>query len=80
MVMVKFKEYTKEIASHLNEKYHDLVESIFANDVAYDLSIGEKPDSVYLNRSVGINRYYRSTDNGREIFNYVFDLMKINDK
>lgn len=76
--MVKFKEYTKEIASHLNEKYNDLVENIFANDVAYDLSIGEKPDSVYLNRSVGINRYYRSTDNGREIFNYVFDLMKIN--
>ena len=78
--MVKFKEYTKEIVSHLNEKYNDLVENIFANDVAYDLSIGEKPDSVYLNRSVGINRYYRSTDNGREIFNYVFDLMKINDK
>ena len=78
--MVKFSEYTKEIASHLNEKYNDLVENIFANDVAYDLSIGEKPDSVYLNRSVGINRYYRSTDNGREIFNYVFDLMKINDK
>ena len=78
--MVKFKEYTKDIASHLNEKYNDLVENIFANDVAYDLSIGEKPDSVYLKRSVGINRYYRSTDNGREIFNNVFDLMKINDK
>lgn len=78
--MVKFKEYTKYIASHLNEKYNDLVENIFANDVAYDLSIGEKPDSVYINRSVGINRYYRSTDKGKEIFNYVFDLMKINDK
>lgn len=78
--MVKFSEYTKDIASHLNEKYNDLVENIFANDVAYDLSIGEKPDSVYLNRSVGINRYYRSADKGKEIFNYVFDLMKINDK
>lgn len=78
--MVKFSEYTKDIASHLNEKYNDLVENIFANDVAYDLSIGEKPDSVYLNRSVGINRYYRSTDKGIEIFNYVFDLMKIKEK
>ena len=32
--MVKFKEYTKEIASHLDEKYNDIVENIFANDVA----------------------------------------------
>ena len=78
--MVKFSEYTKDIASHLNEKYNDLVDNIFANDVAYDLSIGEKPDSVYLNCSVGINRYYRSSDKGKEIFNYVFDLMKIKDK
>ena len=56
--MAKFREYTKEIALHLDEKYNDLVENIFANDVAWDLSAGEKPDSVYLNRSGGINRYY----------------------
>ena len=78
--MVKFREYTKEIALHLDEKYNDLVENIFANDVAWDLSTGEKPDSVYLNRSGGINRYYRSKDKGREIFKYVFDLMKIKEK
>ena len=78
--MTKFREYTKEIALHLDEKYNDLVENIFANDVAWDLSTGENPYSVYLNRSGGINRYYRSKDKGREIFKYVFDLMKINEK
>lgn len=78
--MLKFREYTKEIALHLDEKYNDLVENIFANDVAWDLSAGENPDSVYLNRSGGINRYYRSKDKGREIFKYVFDLMKIKEK
>lgn len=78
--MAKFREYTKEIALHLDEKYNDLVENIFANDVAWDLSTGEKPDSVYLNRSGGINRYYRSKDKGQEIFKYVFDLMEIKEK
>ena len=32
--MVKFKEYTKEVSEYLDAKYNDIVDNIFANDVA----------------------------------------------
>ena len=74
--MEKFKEYTKKIAEHLDSKYKDLVDNIFANDVAYDLSMGYSPADVYLSRCPGINRYHRSTEQSREIFRYVHNYMK----
>ena len=74
--MEKFREYTKEIAEHLDAKYKDLIDNIFANDVAYDLSIGNNPADVYLSRCHGINRYHRSTEQSREIFTYVHNYMK----
>ena len=75
--MVKFKEYKKGVAEHLDAKYNDIVDNIFANDVAWDLSIGERPDNVYLGRCTGINRYYRSSEQSKEIFKYVFNYMKL---
>ena len=75
--MVKFKEYTKEVSEHLDAKYNYIVDNIFANDVAWDLSIGERPDNVYLGRCTGINRYYRSSEQSKEIFKYVFNYMKL---
>lgn len=74
--MEKFKEYTKEIAEHLDSKYKDVIDNIFANDVAYDLSIGNNPADVYLSRCPGINRYHRSTEQSRDIFTYVYNYMK----
>ena len=74
--MDKFREYTKEIAEHLDSKYKDLVDYIFANDVAYDLSMGYNPADVYLSRCHGINRYHRSTEQSRDIFTYVYNYMK----
>ena len=74
--MEKFKEYTKEIAEHLDSKYNDVIDNMFANDVAYDLSIGNNPADVYLSRCPGINRYHRSTEHSREIFRYVHNYMK----
>ena len=74
--MDKFREYTKEIAEHLDSKYNNIVDNIFANDVAWDLSIGERPDNVYLGRCDGINRYHRSTEQSRDIFTYVYNYMK----
>lgn len=73
---MKFKNYTKEIAVHLDNKYTDLVENIYANDIAFDLSQGKEPHKTYLDRSGGINRYYRSNEKGKEIFEYVYNLMK----
>lgn len=32
--MVKFKEYKKGVAEHLDAKYNNIVDNIFANDVA----------------------------------------------
>ena len=75
--MEKFKEYTKGVAEHLDAKYNNIVDNIFANDVAWDLSIGERPDNVYLSRCTGINRYYRSSEQSKEIFKYVFNYMKL---
>ena len=75
--MAKFKEYTKEVVEHLDAKYNDIVDNIFANDVAWDLSLGERPDNVYLGRCNGINRYYRSSEQSKEIFKYVFNYMKL---
>lgn len=75
--MVKFKEYTKGVAEHLDAKYNNIVDNIFANDVAWDLSICERPYNVYLGRCTGINRYYRSTEQSKEIFKYVFNYMKL---
>ena len=75
--MVKFKEYKKGVAEHLDAKYNDIVDNIFANDVAWDLSIGERPDNVYLGRCTGINRYYHSSEQSKEIFKYVFNYMKL---
>ena len=75
--MIKFKEYTKGVAEHLDAKYNNIVDNIFANDVAWDLSIGERPDNVYLGRCTGINRYYRSSEQSKEIFKYVFNYMKL---
>ena len=74
--MEKFKVYTNEIAKHLDSKYKDLVDYIFANDVAYDLSMGYNPADVYLSRCHGINRYHRSTEQSRYIFTYVYNYMK----
>ena len=76
-IMVKFKEYTKWVAKHLDAKYKNIVDNIFANDVTLDLSIGEIPDNVYLGRCTGINRYYRLTEQSKEIFKYVFNYMKL---
>ena len=83
--MEKFKVYTNEIAKHLDSKYKDLVDNMFAkdlvdnmfaNDVAYDLSMGYNPAGVYLSRCHGINRYHRSTEQSRDIFTYVYNYMK----
>ena len=74
--MDKFREYTKEVCEHLDAKYNNIVDNIFANDVAWDLSIGERPDNVYLGRCDGINRYHRSTEQSRDIFTYVYNYMK----
>ena len=75
--MIKFKEYTKGVAEHLDAKYNNIVDNIFANDVVWDLSIGERPDNVYIGRCTGINRYYRSSEQSKEIFKYVFNYMKL---
>ena len=75
--MVKFKEQTNGVSEHLDAKYNNIADNIFANDVALDLSIGERPDNVYLGRCTGINRYYRSTEQSKEIFKYVFNYMKL---
>ena len=75
--MIKFKEYTKGVAEHLDAKYNSILDNIFANDVAWDLSIGKRPDNVYLGRCTGINRYYRSSEQSKEIFKYVFNYMKL---
>ena len=75
--MAKFKEHKKGVAEHLDAKYNDIVDNIFANDVALDLSIVERPDNVYLGRCTCINRYYRSTEQSKEIFKYVFNYMKL---
>ena len=75
--MVKFKEYKKGVAEHLDAKYNNIVDNIFANDVALDLSIGERPDNVYLGRWDGINRYHRSSEQSKEIVKYVFTYMKL---
>lgn len=74
--MDKFREYTKEIAEHLDSKYKDVIDNIFANDVAYDLSMGYNPEVVYLSRCPGINRYHRSTEQSRDIFTYIYNYMK----
>ena len=74
--MDKFREYTKEIAEHLDSKYKDVIDNMFANDVAYDLSMGYNPEGVYLSRCPGINRYHRSTEQSRYIFTYVYNYMK----
>ena len=74
--MDKFREYTKEIAEHLDSKYKDVIDNIFANDVAYDLSMGYNPADVYLSRCPGINRYHRSTEQSRDIFTCVYNYMK----
>ena len=75
--MAKFKEYTKGVAEHLDAKYDDIVDNIFANDVAWDLYLDERPDNVYLGRCDGINRYHRSSEQSKEIFKYVFTYMKL---
>lgn len=74
--MEKFKEYTKKIAEHLDSKYKDVIDNMFANDVAYDLSMGYNPAGVYLSRCPGINRYHLSTEQSRDIFTYVYNYMK----
>lgn len=74
--MEKFKEYTKKIAEHLDSKYNDVIDNMFANDVANDLSMGYNPAGVYLSRCPGINRYHRSTEQSRDIFTYVYNYMK----
>lgn len=74
--MDKFREYTKEIAEHLDSKYKDVIDNIFANDVAYDLSMDCNPAGVYISRCPGINRYHRSTEQSRDIFTYVYNYMK----
>ena len=74
--MDKFREYTKEIAEHLDSKYKDVIDNMFANDVAYDLLMGYNPEGVYLSRCPGINRYHRSTEQSRDIFTYVYNYMK----
>lgn len=70
------KRYTENIASYLNGKFPDMVDGIYANDVAHDLSIGEKPSEVYRNRRKGIDRYYRSRKRGEEIFKFVLNYMQ----
>ena len=74
--MEKFKEYAKEIAEHIDSKYKDVIDNMFANDVAYDLSMGYNPAGVYLSRCPGINCYHRSTEQSRDIFTYVYNYMK----
>ena len=74
--MDKFMEYTKEIAEHLDSKYNDVIDNMFANDVANDLSMGYNPAGVYLSRCPGINRYHCSTEQSRDIFIYVYNYMK----
>lgn len=74
--MDKFREYTKKIAEHLDSKYNDVIDNMFANDVANDLSMGYNPAGVYLSRCPGINRYHRSTERSRDIFIYVYNYMK----
>ena len=74
--MEKFNEYTKKIAEHLDSKYKDVIDNMFANDVANDLSMGYNPAGVYLSRCHGINRYHRSTEQSRDIFTYVYNYMK----
>lgn len=74
--MEKFKEYTKKIAEHLDSKYNDVIDNMFANDVANDLSMGYNPAGVYISRCPGINRYHRSTEQSRDIFTYVYNYMK----
>lgn len=74
--MDKFMEYTKEIAEHLDSKYKDVIDNMFANDVANDLSMGYNPAGVYLSRCPGINRYHCSTEQSRDIFIYVYNYMK----
>ena len=77
----RFKKYTKDIAEALNKEYKGLVENIFANDVAWDLSCDIQADKVWSERSGGIIRYYRgSTDRAREIFKHVYDMMKVGKK
>lgn len=75
--MEKFKEYTKEIAEHLDSKYKDVVDNTFANDVAYDLSIGNSPADAYLSRCSGIDQYHCSTEQSKDIFRYVYNYMKL---
>lgn len=74
--MDKFREYTKKIAEHLDSKYNDVIDNMFANDVANDLSMGYNPAGVYLSRCPGINRYHCSTEQSRDIFIYVYNYMK----
>ena len=74
--MDKFMEYTKKIAEHLDSKYNDVIDNMFANDVANDLSMGYNPAGVYLSRCPGINRYHCSTEQSRDIFIYVYNYMK----
>ena len=74
--MEKFKVYTKKIAEHIDSKYKDVIDNMFANDVANDLSMGYNPAGVYLSRCHGINRYHRSTEQSRDIFTYVYNYMK----
>ena len=74
--MDKFREYTKKNAEHLDSKYNDVIDNMFANDVANDLSMGYNPAGVYLSRCPGINRYHCSTEQSRDIFIYVYNYMK----
>lgn len=74
--MEKFREYTKEIAEHLDSKYKDVIDNIFANDVANDLSMGYNPADVYIRRCRGINSYHGTIEQSRDIFRYVYNYMK----
>lgn len=73
---MKFKGYTNEVRKYIDEKYTDLIENIFAHDVAYDLSDGIRADRVYLERSKGIDRYNRNNKRSKEIFTDLYNYMK----
>lgn len=76
---MNFKNYSIEIENALEKKYSNLVDYIYAKKIAHDLSLCKTPQEIYTNNCSDINRYYKSPEKGKEIFEDVFSYMSINE-
>lgn len=66
-----YKDYNKEVCDYLDSKYNPIGESILANDIAWDLSIGIDPKVVYQTRCAHALNHKRALEVFVEVRTYM---------